>query len=125
MFVLKLPDTMFYPSPSPLMREKHCPNTHRIAANINIYNFLLGTQELFSIGCKPKEEYGFSYVPVVLRFCTPDNENDYFYIMRFLCIRSVSDIYDDLKKTSEYIGPAKHQVVPSDITTEPGLGLPP
>ena len=78
----------------------------------------------FTIGCKPREEYGFNYVPAVLRFQKDDDENNDFHILRFLCVRSVSDVYDDLKKKSDYIGPAPHQLIPSDVITEPGRRLP-
>lgn len=99
---------------------------------------ITGIPVTFKIGCKPTKEYGFSYVPVILRFYIPDpdynvfdrwaffhREKDYFYIMRFLSIRHVSDIYNDIKKTSEYIGPMQHQLVPSGVETEPGMQLPP
>jgi hypothetical protein len=76
---------------------------------------------MFSIGCKPRNEYGFSYVPAILRFQEGPEE---FYILRFLCVRYVSDIFDEIKKKSEYVGPVKHEVIPSSIKTEPGLRLP-
>ncbi|XP_068731732.1 putative helicase mov-10-B.1 [Montipora capricornis] len=90
---------------------------------------LLGFNDLgcsdtkFNIGCKRRREYGYSYVPVVITFKTTDNVE--FHILRFLSVRSVSDLYDYLKQTSVYKPPPKAVRIPMDVVTIRGISLPP
>lgn len=47
-----------------------------------------------------------------------------FHILRFLSVRIVSDLYDDLKQTSEYRPPPKAVPIPRNVETRPGIPLP-
>lgn len=87
------------------------------------FNFFSGRASLFEIGCRPRSEYGYSYVPGVLSFELADGKE--FHILRFLAVQVVSDLFDDLKPTSKYQSPRKVQKVPWDVKTTPGLKLPP
>ena len=82
-----------------------------------------GGQRRFRIGCKSRREFGYSYVPGVLTFETEDGIE--FHILRFLSVRIVSDLYDDLKQTSEYRPPARAVEIPRNVVTAWGLPLPP
>lgn len=82
-----------------------------------------GCQRRFRIGCKRRREFGYSYVPGVLTFETVDGEE--FHILRFLSVRIVSDLYDDLKQTSEYRPPPRAVEIPRDVVTVYGIPLPP
>ena len=48
-----------------------------------------------------------------------------FHILRFLSVRIVSDLYDDLKQTSEYKPPKRAPEIPRDVETTRGIPLPP
>ena len=87
-----------------------------------IYLSSAGCQSRFRIGCKRRREYGYSYVPGVLTFETEDGEE--FHILRFLSVRIVSDLYDDLKQTSEYKPPERAPEIPRDVKTTLGIPLP-
>ena len=82
-----------------------------------------GGQRRFRIGCKRRTEFGYSYVPGVLSFETEDGIE--FHILRFLSVRIVSDLYDDLKQTSEYRPRARAVEIPRNVVTAWGLPLPP
>ena len=88
-----------------------------------IFPFRAGCQKRFRIGCKRRREYGYSYVPGVLTFETEDGEE--FHILRFLSVRIVSDLYDDLKQTSEYRPPQRAAEIPRNVVTTRGIPLPP
>ena len=77
---------------------------------------------MFRIGCKRRREFGYSYVPGVMTFETEDGVE--FHILRFLSVRIISDLYDDLKQTSEYKPPPKAVRIPRDVRTIPGIKLP-
>lgn len=85
--------------------------------------FFSGRKSSFEIGCRPRSEYGYSYVPGVLTFELADGKE--FHILRFLAVQVVSDLFDDLKPTSKYQPPRKVEKVPWDVKTTPGLQLPP
>ena len=74
--------------------------------------YLTGCQRRFRIGCKRRREFGYSYVPGVLTFQTEDGVE--FHILRFFSVRIVSDLYDDLKQTSEYKPPQRATEIPRD-----------
>ena len=59
----------------------------------------------------------------MLTFETVDDEE--FHILRFLSVRIVSDLYDDLKQTSEYRPPPRAVEIPRDVVTVYGIPLPP
>ncbi|KAJ7370127.1 Helicase MOV-10 [Desmophyllum pertusum] len=82
-----------------------------------------GCQRRFRIGCKRRREYGYSYVPGVLTFETKHDMAE-FHILRFLSVRIVSDLYDDLKQTTEYRPPQRAPDIPRDVRTTPGIPLP-
>lgn len=82
-----------------------------------------GCQSRFRIGCKRRREYGYSYVPGVLTFET-ERDGEEFHILRFLSVRIVSDLYDDLKQTSEYKPPERAPEIPRDVKTTLGIRLP-
>ena len=86
--------------------------------------FSTGCSQRFRIGCKRRREYGYSYVPGVLTFETEDGMEE-FHILRFLSVRIVSDLYDDLKQTSEYRPPQQASEIPRDVFTTRGIPLPP
>lgn len=94
-------------------------------ANIDPYEAILdpGCQRMFRIGCKRRREFGYSYVPGVMTFETEDGVE--FHILRFLSVRIISDLYDDLKQTSEYKPPPKAVRIPRDVRTVYGIPLPP
>ncbi|XP_078384845.1 putative helicase MOV-10 [Oculina patagonica] len=81
-----------------------------------------GQTSSFSVGCKPRSEYGYSYVPGVLTFKLGDGTE--FHILRFLAVRVISDLFEDLKPTSVYRPPPKAVRVPRDVITTPGIPLP-
>lgn len=83
-----------------------------------------GCLRTFRIGCKRRSEYGYSYVPGVLTLETEDGMEE-FYILRFLSVRIVSDLYDDLKQSSEYRPPQRAPEIPRDVVTTRGIPLPP
>ena len=83
-----------------------------------------GCQRRFRIGCKHRREFGYSYVPGVLTFETEGGMAE-FHILRFLSVRIVSDLYDDLKQTSEYKPPQRAPEIPRDVQTIKGIRLPP
>ena len=85
--------------------------------------FSTGCSKRFLIGCKRRREYGYSYVPGVLTFETVDGMEE-FHILRFLSVRIVSDLYDDLKQTSEYRPPQQAREIPRDVFTARGIPLP-
>ena len=82
-----------------------------------------GCQRRFRIGCKRRREFGYSYVPGVLTFETEGGRVE-FHILRFLSVRIVSDLYDDLKQTSEYKPPQRAPEIPRDVQTIEGIRLP-
>ena len=82
---------------------------------------LPGNISRFRVGCKRRKEFGYSYVPVVFTF---DKSGKEFHILRFLSLRIVSDIFDDLKAVAPYRGPRRPARVPDDVTTIPGGRLP-
>ena len=84
--------------------------------------YLTGCQRRFRIGCKRRREFGYSYVPGVLTFQTEDGVE--FHILRFFSVRIVSDLYDDLKQTSEYKPPQRATEIPRDVKTFGGIPLP-
>ena len=84
--------------------------------------YLTGCQRRFRIGCKRRREFGYSYVPGVLTFQTEDGVE--FHILRFFSVRIVSDLYDDLKQTSEYKPPQRATEIPRDVKTIGGIPLP-
>ncbi|XP_022790553.1 putative helicase mov-10-B.1 [Stylophora pistillata] len=81
-----------------------------------------GCKQRFRIGCKRRREFGYSYVPGVLTFQTEDGKE--FHILRFFSVRIVSDLYDDLKQTSEYRPPPRAPEIPRDVKTFGGIPLP-
>ena len=83
---------------------------------------LLGCQKRFRIGCKRRREFGYSYVPGVLTFQMEDGVE--FHILRFFSVRIVSDLYDELKPTSEYRPPQRAPEIPRDVKTFGGIPLP-
>lgn len=86
-------------------------------------NLYAGKRSTFSIGCKNRREYGYSYVPVVLTFELKNGSE--FHILRFLAVQIVSDLFEELRPTSRYRTPSKAQKVPWDVKTTRGLALPP
>ena len=84
--------------------------------------YLTGCQKRFRIGCKRRREFGYSYVPGVLTFQTEDGVE--FHILRFFAVRIVSDLYDDLKQTSEYRPLQGAPEIPRDVRTFGGIPLP-
>ena len=80
-----------------------------------------GCQKRFQIGCKERREYGYSYVPGVLTF---EKNNEEFHILRFLSVRIIGDLYEDLKPTAQYRPPARAFEIPRDVRTAPGIPLP-
>lgn len=82
-----------------------------------------GKRSTFSIGCKNRREYGYSYVPVVLTF-KKENGSE-FHILRFLAVQIISDLFEELRPTTRYRTPSKAQKVPWDVKTTRGLALPP
>ena len=47
-----------------------------------------------------------------------------FHILRFFSVRIVSDLYDELKPTSEYRPPQRAPEIPRDVKTFGGIPLP-
>ena len=97
-----------------------------LSSSVFLCNFLfktfLGQTRSFDVGCRPRSEYGYSYVPGVLTFKLGDGTE--FHILRFLAVRVISDLFEDLKPTSVYRPPPKAERVPWDVKTTPGVPLP-
>ena len=47
-----------------------------------------------------------------------------FHILRFFSVRIVSDLYDELKPTSEYRPPQRAPEIPRDVKTFGGIPIP-